>query len=342
MISVRLYSRPNCHLCEQVKEDLDSLRGAIPHELKIIDIEKDPDLQRQYALEIPVVEVEPFKLKAPFTFQELKVTLLAAQDRARHIEMVETSPKLQQLREYGIWTRADSVSRFFARHYMLVFNLVVVLYLAGAFLAPVLMKLGHTWSANLLYRGYSLVCHQLGFRSFYIFGEQPFYPRAAAQVPNVLSFNQATGLSEGSSADDLLLARSFVGNDIVGYKVALCERDTAIYGGILLFGLLFSLSRYRIPAFPWYLWLLVGLVPIGIDGLSQILSQPPLSFLPYRESTPALRVLTGFIFGFSTAWFGYPVVEESMHEMRISYDAKWQRTRKNKDSLEKPAPEFPR
>jgi len=332
MISVKLYYRSGCHLCEQTKEDLDSLRETIPHDLTMINIDSDPKLERQYGLQIPVVEVEPFLLKAPFTFQELQVTLSAARDRARQIEMVEASPRLQELRETGIWTQADSISRFFSKHYMLVFNLFVSLYLLGAFLAPMLMKAGYVGPANLFYRGYSFVCHQLGFRSFYIFGEQIVYPRTTAHVDNLMTFNQATGLSEGYSASDLLDACGFVGNQQVGYKVALCERDIAIYGGILIFGLLFSISGYRFPSFPWYLWLLFGIIPIGIDGFSQLLSQPPLSFLPYRESTPIFRVLTGFLFGFTTAWFGYPVVEESMREMRSSYDAKWQRTRRLADA----------
>jgi uncharacterized membrane protein len=38
--------------------------------------------------------------------------------------------------------------------------------------------------------------------------------------------------------------------------------------------------------------------------------------LPYRESTPFLRVLTGFLFGFGTAWFAFPTIEESMRETR--------------------------
>jgi uncharacterized membrane protein len=93
----------------------------------------------------------------------------------------------------------------------------------------------------------------------------------------------------------------------------------------LIVGLLFSLSGLKLPPIPWYLWIVVGIIPIGLDGFSQLLSQPPLSFLPYRESTPTLRVLTGFLFGFTTAWFGYPVVEESMCEMRKMYESKRKR-----------------
>jgi len=36
--------------------------------------------------------------------------------------------------------------------------------------------------------------------------------------------------------------------------------------------------------------------------------------LPYRESTPLLRTITGFLFGFATAWFGYPMAEEAMRD----------------------------
>ncbi len=102
----------------------------------------------------------------------------------------------------------------------------------------------------------------------------------------------------------------------MGYKVALCERDISIYGAILAFGLIFALSKSRIPALPWYLWVFVGLAPIGFDGVSQLLSQPPFGFFMFRESTPFLRALTGALFGFTTAWFGYPMVEETMAETR--------------------------
>jgi uncharacterized membrane protein len=64
----------------------------------------------------------------------------------------------------------------------------------------------------------------------------------------------------------------------------------------------------------------VGLGPIGLDGFSQLLSQIPNTFLqsilPYRESIPLLRALTGFLFGITTAWFMFPLIEESMADTR--------------------------
>jgi uncharacterized membrane protein len=325
MITVTLYGRKECHLCDQARADLESLKAEIPHTLVELDVDSDPKLLREYGMDIPVVATGPFRLKAPFSLVELRITLLAASDREKHIDRVEKSPLLEQVRQKHAWTRADRFSAWFSKHYMVLFNLGVAIYLGLAFLAPVLMKAKLDLPATVLYKAYSLVCHQLGFRSFYLFGEQYFYPRAAAGVPTVLTFSQATGLNEGNNAQDLFNARSFVGNEQVGYKVALCERDVAIYGGILIFGLLFSLSGLKLPPIPWYLWVLIGIIPIGLDGFSQLFSQPPLSFLPYRESTPTLRVLTGFLFGTTTAWFGYPVVEESMREMRKMYDAKLKR-----------------
>jgi uncharacterized membrane protein len=325
MITVILYGKKDCHLCDQARADLESLKAEIPHSLVEVDIESDPKLFHEYGLDIPVVATGPFRLKAPFSLQELRVTLSAASDRERHIEMVEKSPKLEQVRQQATWTKADSFSRWLSRHYMFLFNSLVAIYLGLAFLAPVLMKANLVLPATVLYKAYSLVCHQLGFRSFYLFGEQAYYPRAAAGIPGVLTFSQATGFSEDNTGQDLYNARNFVGNEQVGYKVALCERDVAIYGSILLFGLLFALTGMRLPALPWYLWLVIGVIPIALDGFSQLFSQPPLSFLPYRESTPALRVLTGFLFGFTTAWFGYPIVEESMREMRNMYETKRKR-----------------
>ena len=66
-------------------------------------------------------------------------------------------------------------------------------------------------------------------------------------------------------------------------------------------------------------------MPIGLDGLSQLFSQPPFNFWAFRESTPYVRVLTGALFGFATAWFGYPLVEETMAETRQIMAAKWAR-----------------
>lgn len=329
MIQVTVFSREGCHLCEEILRDLDELKNRFPHKLEVIDIDSDPVYRNKFEMEIPVVQVGPYLLKAPFTRQELEVTLAAQTDRAQHIEKIRNPPASFQTTASITWSRADAITYWIAKHYLAIFNLFVLIYVGLPFLAPVFMRVGAETPAKAIYKAYSVVCHQLSYRSFFLFGEQVVYPREAAGMDAYKSFFEATGLSEGSYDKDLLAARSYVGElsheHPVGFKVALCERDVAIYAFILLFGLLYSLTGRRLPPLPWYLWILIALAPIGLDGFSQILSQPPFNFFSYRESTPALRVFTGGMFGFGTAWFGYPLVEETMSETRQIMQEKWER-----------------
>lgn len=338
MIQVILYSREDCHLCRQAQADLEALQSEIPHQLAVVDVDRSPTLQEQYGLEIPVVEVGPLTLRAPITRQELRQGLQAAQREAgkaaspAKAEPAPTrkagapAPARPVYRTGAVWTRSDSITYWFSRHILLVLNLIMGLYLGLAFLAPVLMKVGAQKPAALLYRVYSVACHQLAYRSFFLFGEQAIYPRASAGLEGRLTFNQATGISEGNDNADVFAAREFVGNPAMGYKVALCQRDLAIYGGILIFGLLYAATRRRIPALAWYLWALIGMAPIALDGFSQLFSQPPFNFIAYRESTPFFRLLTGFLFGFTTAWFAYPVIDQSMRETREMMEVKLRKT----------------
>jgi uncharacterized membrane protein len=197
----------------------------------------------------------------------------------------------------------------FARHWLAVVNLFFFAYVGLPFAAPVLMEAHLTLPGEAIYSLYTPVCHQLAYRSWFLFGEQSYY-----LAPD---FQARTGI-EPYTNQGRLQAKGFLGNDQMGYKVAFCERDVAIYGGILLGGLLFGAFRKRVPYLHWAGYLLLGVAPIALDGFSQLLSQPPFnlippfSFLPFRESTPFLRTLTGGLFGLAGAWFAYPYVEESM------------------------------
>ncbi len=315
MLQLILYTRQGCHLCEQVKKDLADLQEKYPHHVTEIDIEGNVEIYKQYALEIPVLEIGPYTLKAPIRKEDLQVSLAAAQDRNRQLECVNSFSKTKKSERMRVWGIADEIVYWIARHYLAAINLIVLIYVSLPFLAPIFMKANLLPPARLIYNLYGVVCHQLAYRSFFLFGEQLVYPREIAGLKEFRSYSQATGLPEVNSAEGILLARQFVGNEQVGYKVALCQRDVAIYFGILFFGVLFVFFR-NLKSIPWFMWILVGLVPIGLDGISQIISQPPFNLLPIRESTPFLRIVTGFSFGFFTAWFGFPSVEESMAETR--------------------------
>jgi uncharacterized membrane protein len=318
MIEVTLYARKDCHLCDIAQTELNELQSIVPHHLTIVDVDSDPKLRSLYGFNVPVVMIGPYKLSAPIARKDMEISLRAVQQSSDQEEKLDKAIEEGRLKIPVHWTRSDGVSLWLSRHYLAVFNVVVFIYLLLPFLAPVLMKVGADAPARVIYKAYGFVCHQLAFRSWFLFGEQAVYPRAEAGLKGILSFQQATGMD----GTDLLAARAFVGNDQVGYKVALCERDVAIYGGILLFGILFALLKRKIKPIHWAIWIIFGILPIAFDGLSQLISQPPLGFIPFRESTPFLRTLTGFLFGFLTAWFGYPYVEASMQDNRKFLEGK--------------------
>lgn len=228
--------------------------------------------------------------------------------------------------------------------------LVVVLFFLGIFVwlpfvAPTLMHLGYTRPANAIYFAYKPFCHQFGFRSVFLFGEQWFYPRentGTTLVPyeemiaasNPPAFANVDNLYAESSDDiDELrswanlqwAARSYVGNDVMGYKVTVCARDIAIYLALWTGGILYGVFRKRVRPVPIVLWFWLGLGPIGIDGFSQLLSYPPFEFWPVRETLPHFRVLTGATFGFMNAWLGFPYLALSFEETRRELEAKFRR-----------------
>ena len=190
--------------------------------------------------------------------------------------------------------RVDGVVIWIARHWLALFNGVVALYLLLPILAPALATAGLTAPASLLYSAYSVTCHQLPDHSYFLFGEKPFYSVSALE---------ARGLEEGLG---LLQRRAFRGNEVSGYKIAICQRDVAIYGSVVLAGLLFGLLRTRIRAPSLKIYLLF-LIPIALDGLTQLFG--------LRQSNWWLRTLTGALFGGASVWLAYPYLEEAMRDV---------------------------
>jgi uncharacterized membrane protein len=311
MIWVTLFGREDCHLCDQVRDWLEILRDEYPHQLVELDIDQDRSLKRRFGEVIPVLEVGPYTLRSPFSQTDLKVALAAA---STDVDLTNEQP-VPESKDWAV--RINKGALFFTRHWVAFFNTLIFLYLSLPFFAPTFMYLGLPGPANIIYKVYSPLCHQLAYRSWFIFGEQAAYPSSLANL-DLETYGNSTGLEEG----DLWSARNFIGNAVMGYKVALCQRDIAIYGGIFFAGVVFSLFRKRIKPIPIYLWFLIGIVPIALDGGSQLLRFLPFDFIPARESTPLLRTITGFLFGFMSVWLAYPYVEESMQETNQAISTK--------------------
>lgn len=315
MLQVYLYIHENQQDLQAIKELLARFQQEFPHQLSAIIIEHDNYLKVAYKDKEIVLDIGPYRLLAPIKEDEVRFAFTETKKKLEAAESVGNTLIKERFTKVPSLTGSDKFSYWFSKHYMFVFNLVVFLYIGFAFLAPVLMKLEKPKAANVIYKIYSPLCHQLAFRSFFVFGEQLAYPRELANVETLETYGEATGFDENNIAT----ARNFLGNDELGYKVALCERDIAIYLAIFTFGVIFSISRKRIKPIPWYFWITFGIIPIGLDGFSQLLSQtgiPFLSWIPLRESSPMLRAITGGLFGLFTAWFGYPFVEESVEESR--------------------------
>jgi glutaredoxin len=71
MALVTLYTKPDCHLCEQALAALEQVRAELPFELAVRDITLAEELHRAYFERIPVVCVDGEELFEYFVDAEL-------------------------------------------------------------------------------------------------------------------------------------------------------------------------------------------------------------------------------------------------------------------------------
>jgi glutaredoxin len=62
LIRLTLYSRPGCHLCDDMKAVVRRASTSVPLELEEIDISGNAELERLYGVEIPVLLVDGKKV----------------------------------------------------------------------------------------------------------------------------------------------------------------------------------------------------------------------------------------------------------------------------------------
>src|SRR5262249_50919861 len=63
VIALSIYSRPGCHLCDEMKAMVTRVtRGLAVVKVDEIDISNDPELERLYGLEIPVLLIDGKKV----------------------------------------------------------------------------------------------------------------------------------------------------------------------------------------------------------------------------------------------------------------------------------------
>lgn len=319
-LHVRVFIRNEDEQCGKALEALEALKNEIQHQVTEIDVDLDPDVKNEYGSKVPVIQTGPYKLEAPFDESEIRLHLISAQDA--HIRNEEDQGKLYEIKQKdkNRFSGAERVLYWFSKHYLFVINLFLAIYIGLPFLAPMLQKAGFTEVSSMIYSAYKYSCHQLAFRSFFLFGEQPIYPREAAGIEGFETFQDATGINER----DIYASKNFIGNEQIGYKVAFCERDLAIFGAMLLFGIYFWATGRKNKQIPFIWVIIIGFIPLGIDGFSQLLTEFPwFTLWDFRESTPFLRLFTGSLLGIMLGWYGYPLFEESMQQTRTALAAKF-------------------
>jgi hypothetical protein len=57
VIRLRLLSRPGCHLCDEMRRDVDRLLAEEERDWEIVDVDSDPELARRFGEQIPVLFV---------------------------------------------------------------------------------------------------------------------------------------------------------------------------------------------------------------------------------------------------------------------------------------------
>ena len=76
MITLTIYSRPGCHLCDDMKAVVARVARTVPLTIEEVDISVDPTLEERYGREIPVLLVQGMKAaKIRVTEPELTRTL---------------------------------------------------------------------------------------------------------------------------------------------------------------------------------------------------------------------------------------------------------------------------
>lgn len=191
-----------------------------------------------------------------------------------------------------------------ARKILLGTTLFWFAYLIMPFLAPILLKLGYTKPANVVYTIYSILCHQRSERSMFLFGKET--------SPEINDFRNV-------GIDTLVESRNFRGDDDFGYKVAFCFRDVGIYIGLFLTALLFLIKPNLIKEPLKLKFVVIGVLPMILDGTIQLIAEIMANTglnasvglmpgIPFYLSTNLKRLITGMLFGGTIGFWLYPSI----------------------------------
>ncbi|MBW6473491.1 MAG: DUF2085 domain-containing protein [Anaerolineaceae bacterium] len=190
------------------------------------------------------------------------------------------------------------------------------------FLAPVFMAVGWDTPGNVIYWIYSILCHQLPQRSYFLFGPKISY-----------SLSEIQAMWENTN--NIVILRQFTGNPQMGWKVAWSDRMVSMYTSIWLFGIVWGLMKKNTKRLP--IWgFVILLLPMAIDGSTHFISDLAGIGQGFRDTNTWLvpitnnllglnfysgdawgsfnawmRLVSGLLFGLGIVWFGFPYIDEA-------------------------------
>jgi uncharacterized membrane protein len=207
-----------------------------------------------------------------------------------------------------------------AQHWFMTFAVIYGLWVWLPWLAPLLMHIGWSEAGRAVYSIYSLFCHQLPERSFFLFGNMPMHSLAEIRATGQNSLNP-------------FILRKFIGNEGLGWKVAWSDRMVSFYSSVWLFALVWWPFRRKVRPLPWWGMALL-LAPIILDGATHAVSDLAGIGQGFRDTNQWLltltshalgnsfyvgdalgsfnswmRLITGMLAGLGIAWFGFPHLE---------------------------------
>jgi uncharacterized membrane protein len=214
---------------------------------------------------------------------------------------------------------------YFAKNWFALMLGLLLLFVVPPFLAPVFMSSGWHNLGRGIYLIYSILCHQLPERSYFLFGPQLTYPLA--------QILQVTGVN---NPNNFIALRQFIGNAQMGWKIAWSDRMVWMFTVIPLFALIWYPLRRHLPRLPLWGFILL-LLPMALDGGTHFVSDLQGFGIGFRDTNPWLGVLTnhllpssfyagdawgsfnsimrmgtGILFGQGIVWFVFPYLEDAV------------------------------
>ena len=211
---------------------------------------------------------------------------------------------------YRLERQVNRFSLWLSKHWLAAANLFFLTYVGLPFLAPLLLAAGYYRAANVIYQMYNFTCHQFPTRAYFIAGEQVCMCHRCVAIYGTIFLG---GLVYALIRDRLkplpfqwyVLFLVPIGLD--GGLAMLGELaqvvPTLILSGLGLAVLIVvGIIIFKQKQFTWHSYLILA---IGMSALIY------LQFFGPHHSNYYLRTITGFIFGFGTVWFLYPMMEEA-------------------------------